>query len=210
MKYFSTDADILRYEVMLFTDWNLNGQIVASGGGGVVSGNRFTAAAASFIAAGIEPGYVIYLTNAAGAINNRFEVISVDSPTQLTISCLRADRSDPPRTPPAATDVTYRVCTYVFQANEAFHRICSHFRITPAEAETIPDTSSLRRTSTFMTMALIFAAMATRDGFSRDLTARSELYTEAFIDALDRCWFLVTIDGRLCIRNGAELVLHRD
>jgi hypothetical protein len=210
MKYFSTDVDIMRIEPMLFSEWNLSGEVVSAGAGGVVAGGKFTAANASFIAAGIEPGYVVYLSNAANTINNRFEIISVDSATQLTVSVARADFNDPPRVPAPATDINYRVCSYAAQANIAFHRLCARFAITPEEAETIDNIHTLSEASTYLTMSIAFSAIATRDAYSPDLIAKSEKYARAYLSSLEHVRFIVEIDGFLVPKSGGELYLTRD
>ena len=140
MKSFSSDADLLRHETILFGDLHLRVQVLASGTAGTVTGTSFTVPDASFISAGIEPGHVVFLLR-AGMIDGFYEVVSVDSPTQLTVSVLRDDRNGPPKAPPEATEVAYRVCSYAPQANDAFVRLCAHFGITAEQAATITDTA---------------------------------------------------------------------
>ncbi len=209
MKTFSTDCDILRYEPVLFGDLHLRVNVIASGTGGATSGTTFTASAANFITAGVEPGCVIYLSNAAGAISSFYEVISVNSQTQLTVSLLRADRNDVPKAPPQANEIAYRVCSYAPQANDVFLRLCDHFRITPGEAATITDSASLRRASVFLTMATVFAAIASRENFAQEYLDKSDRYTDLFIEAIDQCRFNVCLNGKKVTYSGCELRTER-
>jgi hypothetical protein len=210
MKSFSNDSDILRYETVIFGDMRLRGQIIASGTGGVVSGTHLVAAGASFITAGVEAGCVVYLSNAGNTINAGYEIISVDSATQLTVSVVRSDRNGAAKAPPAANDVAYCVCSYAPQANDAFIRLCEYFRITPEQAETIEDTAALRQASVYLTIATVFAVIAGREGFAQGYLDKSDKYTDSFLRAMDRCRFTVEIDGKMVTKKGGEVCLARE
>jgi hypothetical protein len=209
MKSFSNDSDILRYEPILFSDLYVRVNLLASGSGGVVSGTSFTAASASFITAGVEAGGVISLSNAAGTIGGLYEIVSVDSATQLTVSVLRDERGGLAKAPPQASDVSYRVVSYGPQSNDVFVRFCEHFRITAGQAATIPNTAGLREASVYLTIATVFAVIATREGFAQGYLNKSDQYTDRFIEAIERCRFVVEIDGKVVTRRGGEIRLER-
>jgi len=209
MKSFSNDADILRYETILFGDLHLRVQVLASGSGGAVSGAQFTAQDASFIDAGVEAGCVIWLDNTA-THNSFYEVVSVDSATQLTVSILRDDRDGPVRPPQPATEVNYQICSYAPQANDAFIRLCGHFGITADEAATIPDISGLRQASVYLTIATVFATIAGREGFAQEYLDKSERYVDLFLDAVERCCFTVEKGGVTVTKRGGEMALTRE
>jgi hypothetical protein len=210
MKAFSNDSDILRYEPVLFGDLYLRVNLVAAGTGAAVSGTRLTAPGASFISAGVQAGGAVYLSNAAGTINGVYEIVSVDSPTELTISIVRNSRDDPARPPAAATDVAYRVCSYAPQANEVFVRLCAYFGIAAEQAAAISDTSVLREASVYLTMAMVFTAIASREGYAQQYLDKSDFYTGRFLKALDRCAFTVNPTGKTAPRNGSTARLIRD
>ncbi len=48
---FSHDADILKYEPILFGEFHLPQQVLAMGKGGTLSGTTFTASGADFVSA---------------------------------------------------------------------------------------------------------------------------------------------------------------
>jgi hypothetical protein len=210
MKSFSNDSDILRYETILFGEMHLRGQVIASGTAGAVSGTHLTATGASFITAGVEAGCVVYLSNAGNTIGAGYEIVSVDSETQLTVSVIRGERAGAAQAPPAASDVAYRVCSYGPQANEAFVRLCEYFRITPEQAETIENTEGLRQASVHLTIATVFAIIAGREGFAQGYLDKSDKYTDGFLRGLERCRFTVEIDGKTVTKRGGEIYLERE
>ena len=128
---FSSDADILRYEPILFGELHLPGQVLAAGTGGTLSGTSFTGSGADFIGVQVLAGGVIYLRSADGLLDGAYEIVSVDSATQLTVSVVRADSNAAAIAPPAATDISYRVSTLRPQAGEVGFQLTEYFGIRP-------------------------------------------------------------------------------
>ena len=93
MAQFSDDVDMVRYEPILFGELCFANQVLISGEGGTLSGTTFTVAGVDFEAAQVSDGCVIYLRSADGVIDGCYEIVSVDSATQLTVSVVRADSS---------------------------------------------------------------------------------------------------------------------
>ena len=91
MVSFSNDVDILKYEPILFGELYLPWQVLAAGTGGTLSGTTFTAADADFVNAQVAAGGVIYMQSVDGSLDGAYEIVTVDSPTQLTVSVLRPD-----------------------------------------------------------------------------------------------------------------------
>ena len=148
MVQFSTDADILKYEPILFGELHLPWQILTSGTGAELDDTTLTAADADFVAAGVAGGGVVYLKSADGSLDGAYEIVSAGSATQLTVSVLRADVDDNAVAPPAASSISYRVSTLGPQAGEAAFRLTEYFGVQPghpmstATAESIVDTRS--------------------------------------------------------------------
>jgi len=166
MVTFSDDVDILKYEPVLFGELHLSSQVMAAGAGGVLSGTIFTAADADFAGAGICEGQVINLRSADGVFDGVYEIISVDSATQLCVSVVRADVEDSAVAPQAATDVFYRICTYKPQAAEIGWQLTKYFGIKPGnpesdiDADNILDKSVLRMASVFAVLSSVYAMLA--------------------------------------------------
>jgi len=192
MVRFSSDIDILKFEPVLFGELHLASQVLTRGDGAQLSGTTLTDGAGSFISAGVEGGGVVYLKSADGSLDGGFEIVSVDSATQLTVSVLRADAEDNPIAPAQASDVSYRVSTFAPQAVEAAFQLTEYFGIQPGNptseitTDNILDTEGLRRASTFAIISAAYATWAnciTSEGHWQ----KSLHYKQRFEKARQRC-----------------------
>lgn len=201
MVSFSNDVDILKYEPILFGELHPPQQVLATGTGGVLSGTIFTADSADFISAQVTAGGVIYLRSMDGTLDGAFEIVSVDSAAQLSVSVIRPDSEMAAVAPPAATDIFYRIGTFGPQANEAGFQLTEYFGIGPGNPasdinpEDILDTDVLKRASTFAVISNAYAMLA---GNSKDenFWRKSLHYQRLFTRARERC--------RLSIDIGSE------
>ncbi len=218
MAKFSDDADILKYEPILFGELHLPGQILASGTGGALSGTTFTATGADFISAQVSADGVIYLQSADGSLEGTFEIISVDSATQLTVSVLRADSGDDAIAPPAATDITYRVSTLAPQVTEVGFQLTEYFGIRPGnpasdiDVEDILDKDVLRLASVFGVISSVYAMLASKSQ-DENFWKKSLHYQKLFEKARQRCRLSIDTgsDGVADVtRLGASVRLVRD
>ena len=166
MVSFSNDVDILKYEPILFGELYLPWQVLAEGSGGTLSGITFTAAGADFAAAQVSVGGVIYLQSEDKSLDGIYEIVSVDSQTQLSISVIRSDTQAESVAPPAAENISYRISTFLPQANEVGFQLTEYFGIKPGNpasdysVEDILDTSVLRQASVFAVISSIYAMLA--------------------------------------------------
>jgi hypothetical protein len=218
MVKFSNDVDILKYEPALFGELHLPGQVLASGSGAALSGTTLTAADGHFTVAGVTGGCVAYLRSADGTLDGTYEVISVDSATQLTVSVLRSDTTDAPIAPPAAEDVSYRIGTFAPQAGEAAFRLTEYFGIQPGtpESEIAPEdivnTDALRRASAFAVISSVYATWSDRTN-GEGYWEKSQLYRQLFESARQRCHLSADLgsDGIADVtRVGGAIRLLRD
>ncbi len=218
MVSFSNDADILRYEPMLFGELHLPGQVLTSGTSGTLTGTTFSTDAADFISAQVQQGGVIYLQSADGTLDGAYEIISVDSSTQLTISIIRADSDDEPIAPPTATDISYRISTFRPQANEIAFQLTEHFSIKPGNpasdinVQDILDTDVLKRSSVFAVISVVYAMLAGKTE-EESFWKKSRYYHNLFERARQRCRLSIDAgsDGIADVtRIGASARLVRD
>lgn len=202
MVTFSNDADILKYEPILFGELHLPWQVLAAGSGASLSGSTLTAGGADFIAAQAQAGGVVYLQSADGSLDGAYEIVSVDSSTQLSISVVRADSSQTPVPPPtAATNISYRISTFEPQAAEIGFQLTEYFGIRPGnpasdiEVDDILDTSVLRLASVLAVISVVYAMLAgkTKD---QNYWKKSLYYQKLSAIARGRC--------RLSIDIGAD------
>jgi len=220
MNSFSSDVDILRYEPCLFGGLYSKGQVLASGIGGQLSGTSFTAADEEFYSAGVSVGSVIYLSSDDGLIDSAFEVISVDSATQLTVSVVRTDSADEAVSPGDCDELSYRVCTYQPQSNEVLFQLTQHFGLRPGvadsdyDADDILDTEVLRQASVYGTLALVFATLAwSESGTEQGFWAKHKYYRNLFEESRQRCKVNIDSGGdgvSDSVRSGASIRLRRD
>lgn len=218
MATFSNDVDILKYEPVLFGELHLPSQVRTSGTGAMLRGTTLTAGGTDFLAAGVEAGGVIYLRSADGSLEGAYEIVSVDSATELTVSVVRADGADPVIAPPAAENLSYRVSTFGPQAVEVAFQLTAYFGLRPGYAtseigvEDLLDTEGLRRASVLAVISGVYRNWSTRtDGeyFGR----KSLMYQELFEKARQRCHLTADLgaDGVADVtRVGGAIRLIRD
>ncbi len=201
MVKFSNDVDILKYEPILFSELYLPGQVLTSGTGGTLSGTTFTATGENFTAASVIAGCVVYLQSADGSLDGAYEIVSVDSATQLTVSVVRDDSEGSAIAPPAGTSVSYRVSTFWPQISEASFQLTAYFGIgpgnsaSPYDAEDILDIEVLKLSCVFAVLSSVYAMLGSQakdDNFWK----KSKYYQKLFEKARERC--------RLSIDSGSD------
>jgi hypothetical protein len=218
MVSFSSDVDILKYEPVLFGELHLSGQVLAAGTGGTLSGTTFTASGADFASAQVSAGGVVYMHTADGSLDGAYEIVSLDSSTQLSVSVIRSDSDAAAVAPPSATGISYRVSTFVPQAGEVGFRLTEHFGIKPGNpasiygADDVLDTDVLRRASVFGVISSVYAMLASK-AKDENFWKKSLHYQKLFERAKERCRLSIDIgsDGVADVtRVGAFVKLVRD
>lgn len=208
----------MKYEPVLFGELHLPQQVLAKGTGGTLSGTTFTAGGADFVNAQVSSGGVIYLQSADGTLDGAYEIISVDSATQLGISVIRSDSTQASVAPPAATDISYRIGTFGPQTNETAFQLTEYFNIGPGnpaseiDAADIPDTEVLKRASVFAVISTVYAMLAGK-AEDENFWKKSMHYQKLFVGARERCRLSIDIgsDGVVDITKvGASGKLVRD
>ncbi len=218
MVSFSNDADILKYEPILFGELHLPQQVLATGTGGTLSGTTFTASGADFVSAQVSAGGVVYLQSADGTLDGAYEIVSVDSATELSVSVIRSDAEMAAVAPPAATDVSYRISTFGPQTNEVGFQLTEYFGIRPGnpaseiKVEDILDTDVLKRASVFAVISSVYAMLASKVK-DENFWKKSLHYQKLFDKARERCRLSIDIgsDGVVDVTKvGASGRLVRD
>lgn len=199
MLSFSRDADILRFEPELFGALYFPWQVLTSGDGGELSGTTFTKTGENFVSAGVSAGGVIYLRGSEGKPDGAYEIVSVDSETQLTVSVLRSDEESSAVAPPGGSNISYRVSTFGPQANEVLFGLTQYFSIRPGNPdsdfgpEDILEPSVLKQASVFALLASVYATLASRAETDESFWKKSLYYQKQFEKARARCQ--VSIDA---------------
>lgn len=218
MLNFSNDADILKYEPILFGELHLSWQVLAAGTGGALNGTIFIANDANFVSAQASAGGVIYLQTADGTLDGGYEIVSVDSETQLSISIIRAALDDDAIAPPSATAISYRISTFRPQSNEIGFQLTEYFGIRPGnptsdiDVEDILDIDVLRRASAFAVISSVYTMLASK-AKDENFWKKSLHYQKLFERAKERCRLSIDVgsDGVADITKfGASVRLVRD
>lgn len=200
MAEFSRDVDILKYEPALFGELHLPGQLLAVGPGGTVSGTTFTASGVDFESGQVPQGGVVYLQSSDGTLDGAYEIVSVDSATQLTVSVVRSDSGDEAVAPPSGTGVTYRVSTFGPQAAQVAFELSEYFGIGPGDASSeitvddILDTEVLKQASVFGVISAVYAMLASKAD-DENFWRKSQHYRRLFEKARERCRLSIDTDG---------------
>jgi hypothetical protein len=218
MVTFSNDADILKYEPILFGELHLPWQVLAAGTGASLNGTTLTASGADFISAQGKAGGVVYLQSVDSSLDGVYEIVSVDSSTQLSISVVRANSTETAVPPPVATDISYRINTFGPQAAEVGFQLTEYFGIKPGnpisdiDVDDIVDTTVLRSASVFAVISSVYAMLAgkTKD---QNYWNKSLYYQKLSTKARGRCRLSIDVgtDGLADITKiGAAGRLVRD
>lgn len=198
---FSKDKDILRYEPVLFGDLHFAWQVLCAGEDGELDGSSFTAAGQDLISVGVEVGGVIYLRSSDGGIDGAYEIVSVDSMTELTVSVLRSDEDGGAVNVGSGSGLSYRVSTFAPQANEVLVELCKYFGLSVKASldeytvDDIADADVLKQASVYAVMAGIYATLAGGGDDGHGFWAKSLYYQKLFEKARERCRFSIDVGG---------------
>jgi hypothetical protein len=194
-----SDRDILKYEPALFGANYLASQVIATGTTGVLAGTTFQATGASFISAQVEAGDCIYLKSADGKLDGIYEIVTVDSATQLCVSVMREDSQGDPIAVPVGTQttgITYRVSTFRPQIAEVSLRIMEQLGIRQEDnaADEILNTDELRRICAMGVIATAYRTLAEGDN-AEILKSKSAEYDRLFSEGLEKCRIFIDKDN---------------
>ncbi|MBP8910232.1 MAG: hypothetical protein KBI32_01865 [Phycisphaerae bacterium] len=192
MVKFSNDVDVLKYEPALFGELHLPSQVQASGSDAVLNGTTLAAPRADFLASHVEAGGVVYLRSLDGSREGAYEIVSVDSPTQLTVSVVRADPTSPPVAPAVGGEVFYRISTLGPQAVDAALQLTQLLGLRPGDPsrsigpDNLIEVEGLRRASALLVIANVYATWAGQ-GQGKCFADKSRHYQQLFEKARQRC-----------------------
>jgi len=166
MDNFCQDRDLLCLEGCIFEATSGPGQQLITGTDGLLDGTVFTSEASDFTSAGVQAGMVLTGLTGTEQLCHAWEIVSVDSDTQLTVSLLRSDPSGDPLSPglPAETPVNFHVRTFAAQIQAVSSALAEKLR-QMVEANGIvsadfADSSQLRVTAACGVLGTVFVARA--------------------------------------------------
>jgi hypothetical protein len=202
MEIISNDVDLLKFEPTLFSGSVFAGQVLCKGANGVLNGTAFTASGENFIGKGVTAGGVIYLQSLDGTMNAAYEIVSVNSATQLVVSIVRGDSEQAAIPVGNATGLIYRIATFGPQAVEAMVEITAWLGLRPGVAEAkygtgdIFNIRSLHLLGVYRVMVMIFETLY---GTNKDLDGiylkKRDNYMALYNDILGRVRVALDSDG---------------
>ncbi|HEX8522909.1 MAG TPA: hypothetical protein VF669_11670 [Tepidisphaeraceae bacterium] len=180
---FCTDTDLLHWEPNILRDASFASQALISGTG-TLAGTAFTLASGSFSGSHVQAGQVVVFTGTGAGC---FPIVSVDSPTQITVSALY-DGLEPEQGNPVATAPTGNgALTFAIRTFWAQRRIVSDLiqqaaglKSGESAAAAIINAHELKRPCTLGTLQLIYSALAAASNNAAPLSARAELYERLY------------------------------
>ena len=200
MVAFSSDIDILKYEPALFGFLHIPWQVLCSGESASLESGTLIDQNAHFLTAGVTAGKIIYVRGSDGVPDGAYEIVSVESATELVVSVLRSDSSGAVVAPPSAESVSWRIATLEPQASEIGLQLTAYFGLGPGcptaeyDASDIVDPEMLRQASVFAVISLAYGMVA---GNSNDehLWSKSMHYKKLFTKARERIRFSIDTGG---------------
>ncbi len=216
---FCRDIDILKYEPSLFFDNCLEDQVLAAGSAGDLTGTAFTVTGADFINAGIESGNVLTLVSSAdGSKIGSYEVVSVDSAEQLTVSVLRADDARDPIAPGDVTGADYKIVTYTQQIAQVSYDLTEYFGIQPGQpaseitADNVTNDQALKQSAVLAVISWVYVTLASSIDDTH-LWEKSYYYRKLFKKCRESCQLHIDVglDGNIDFTMvGSSVRLVRD
>ena len=131
---------------------------------------------------------MIYLESNDNILDGAYEIVSVDSETQLTISVIRPDSDSDSIAPPSAEDISYRISTFMPQANEVGFQLTEYFGLRPGnpasdyDVDDILEVTVLRHASVFAVLSAVYTSLAGRasdDNFWKKSLYYQKLFNQA-------------------------------
>jgi len=219
MTNFSTDADLLKWEPAILRDIVLDHQCLTCGTGATSLGFSVTAADGKFVTSQVRPGHVIYLASQAQGVDGGYEILSVESETELLAGVV-GGRGDEWVPLPTAAALDFSVRTFDPQHEEARWALLARFglEVDAADATTdlerwIAQHRSLRRASVALVLATLYRGQAAGGPEACGLALKAEHYARLYEDEVARVRLPLDrdADGRPDdVRAPASFRLRRD
>lgn len=200
MSPFCLDRDILSIEPVTYLGGGFASvQSLIAGSDGALAGTTFVSASSNFTTSGVQAGMVLATTATILSEGSAWEIVSVDSATQLTVSVLRADPDTPPIAPPAATNLTFCVRTLAPRIRAVSETLAEKLRhlaeVAGIDSADFADSNQLRRATACGTLAGVFLARADNARPDDANWIKAEHYRREFRQAQSHLRLAVDLDG---------------
>jgi hypothetical protein len=200
MSQFCLDRDILSIEPVTYLGGGFASvQSLIAGSDGTLSGATFVSAASDFTATGVQAGMVLATTSTILSEGSVWEILSVDSATQLTVSVLRSNPDAPAIAPPAANNLTFCVRTLAPRIADVSETLAEKLRhlaeVAGIDSADFADSAQLRHATACGTLAGVFLARADNARPDDANWIKAEHYRREFLQAQNHLRLAVDLDG---------------
>jgi len=201
MTNFSTDADLLKWEPALVREIVLDHQCLTRGEGATSQGLTVTAADGQFVTRQVRPGHMVHLSNADQGVDGCYEVLGVESETELTAACLGSAGDDAVPLP-SGTDLAFRIQTFDPQHEEARYALLARFGLEADAADPASDLAdwiaqrrALRRASVALVLATLYRGQAAGSPKESGLAAKADHYARLYEDEVVKARLVLDRDA---------------
>jgi len=215
MTHFSTDADLLKWEPALMREIVLDHQCLTQGDGASSQTFSVVATGGLFVTSKVRAGHVVHLRNADQGVDGYYEVLSVESETEL-MAGLVGGRGDEWVPLPTATDLEFHIQTFDPQHEEARWALLARFRLeTDASnqsgdlARWIAEHRSLRRPSVALVLATLYRGQAAGGPEASGLARKAEHYARMYEDEVAKARLVLDRDADGLPDDVRTLASHR-
>jgi hypothetical protein len=215
MTNFSTDADLLKWEPALAREVVLDHQCLTRGQGAASQAFAVTAAEGQFVTRCVRPGHVIHLSGPEQGVDGWYEVLGVESETELTAAVIGASGDDTVPLP-TATDLAFRVPTFDPQHEEARYALLARFGLDADAADPAADLSGwiaqrrpLRRASVALVLATLYRGQAAGGPEASGLAAKADHYARLYEDEVAKVRLVLDRDADGRADDVRSLASHR-
>ncbi|MFO8014799.1 MAG: hypothetical protein R6X20_16005 [Phycisphaerae bacterium] len=214
MTNFSTDADLLKWEPALVREIVLDHQCLTRAEGATAEAFTVTAADGQFVARQVRPGHVVHLSNPDQGVDGGYEVLAVESETELTAAAV-GTAGDEAVPLPSATDLALRIQTFDPQHEEARYALLARFGLEADAADPTADLAdwiaqrrSLRRASVALVLATLYRGQAA-GGADGGLATKADHYARLYEDEVAKVRLILDRDGDGRADDVRSLASHR-
>jgi hypothetical protein len=204
MTNFSTDADLLKWEPALLREIAPDHQCLTRGTGASSEAFSVVADEGLFVTSKVRAGHVIHLANAEQGVDGYYEVLSVESETEL-LAGLVGGGGDGSVPLPSATDLEFDIHTFDPQHEEARFALLSRFGLETDAADVSADLErwiaqrrTFRRASVALVLATLYRGQATGGPEAGGLARKAEHYAGLYEDEVAKVRLVLdrNADGR--------------
>lgn len=163
MSYFCTGRDLLSIEPGAFLASGFPSQELITGTDGVINGTAFTSLTSDFTA-GVQAGMVLCTYTTMPSEGRAYEIMSVNSATELVVSILRANKDAAAIAPPDGGPLNFIIRSFASQISRVSGVLSEKLRqmveVAGVSSADFADSEQLRIATAYGVLAEVFTARA--------------------------------------------------